>query len=214
MAGEEQTYEELQPPANGGVDAVDDGNAIVEGEEPIGFFTKPPQRKLSRVKDKEKIVAKIIKRYGEDIEDRSDWTERRIQRTAKYRGWREIKQFPWENSSNAHLPIIMTDVQRTEDTLHNAVLSVRPVMNSKASSKANEAKEKTIDQLIDTQVFVENFGEVKIGNLISSFTQDGQFIAYVPYIKETQKITIPHTVDFPPAGTSWDKWFLTHLSEY
>ena len=222
MAGEQQYADQadLQEPANGGVDAssapadASMSGTPDEGQEPIGFFLKPPQRKTTLVEDKEKTVAKLIKRYGDDLEDRSDWTERRIQRTAKYRGWREIKAFPWDGASNAHLPIIMTDVQRTEDTLHNAVLSTRPVMQSKAASKANSGKEKTIDQLIDYQVFVENFGEVKIGNLISAFTQDGQFIAYCPYIKETQTVTLVHSLDFPPAGTSWDNWLMTHLSQY
>jgi len=207
-------YMELQPPANGGVDDTAATGVVLPGEEPIGFFIKPPKRKTHFVKDREKVVAHLIKRYGDDIQDRSEWTERRIQRTAKYRGWREVKTFPWENASNAHLPIIMTDVQRTEDTLHNAVLSVRPVMNAKAASKANEQKEKTIDQLIDYQVFVENDGEITIGNLISSFCQDGQYVAYCPYIKEKQKITFPYVIDFPPPKTSWDKWIMQHLVEY
>lgn len=203
---------ELQPPANGGMDMP--GMPVADGEEPIGFHIQPPQRRKTLVKDKPKVVHDIIKTYGDDLQKRMDWTERRIQRTAKYRGWREIKAFPWENASNAHLPIIMTDVQRTEDTLHNAVLSVRPVMNAKAASKSFEQKEKTVDNLIDHQVFVENLGEVRIGNLISSFTQDGQFIAYVPYIKEKQKVTRAYVIDYPKSGISWDRWILEHLQSY
>jgi len=219
MAEGEGYTDEIQPPANGGMEESIPGaptgpNDILEGEEPVGFFIQPPQRKKTLVKDKPKTVATLIKKYGDNLMDRSDWTERRIQRTAKYRGWRETKTFPWENASNAHLPIIMTDVQRTEDTLHNAVLSVRPVMTAKAMSKAWEVKEKVVDNLIDHQVFVENFGEVRIGNLISAFTQDGQFIAYVPYIKEKQKVTRVYMIDFPPDKNSWDKWIMKHLYEY
>lgn len=212
--GEDYMTEELQAPANGGME--DDPSAAPLGpeEEPIGFTVKPPQRKKTLLKEKEKVTAGLIKKYGDDILDRADWTERRVQRTAKYRGWREIKTFPWENSSNAHLPIIMTDVQRTEDTLHNAVLSVRPVMNAKAASKAFEAKEKTVDNLIDHQIFVENVGEVRIGNLISSFCQDGQFVAYVPHIKEKQKVTRVQVLDYPSTKMSWDSWIMQALREY
>lgn len=181
---------------------------------PAGFSIKPPQRKRSLVKDATMVVADLIKKYTDDLQDRSEWNDRRIQRIAKYRGWREGKTYPWAGASDAHLPIIMTDVQRTEDTLHNAVLSVRPVMNAKGTNKDVEQKEKTVDQLLDYQIFIENQGEVRIGNLISSFCQDGQFIAYVPYIKEKQKTTKTHMIDFPPAGKSWEDWLFEHLKSY
>ena len=182
--------------------------------QPIGFTIRPPQRRKSLVKDKDKVVYDLIKQFDVDIENRSEWTEKRIQRTAKYRGWREPKMYPWENASNAHLPIIMTDVQRTEDTLHNAVLSVRPVMNAKAATPSNVAKEQVLDELLDSQVFIENHGEERIGNLISAFTQDGQYVAYIPYIKEKQKTTKTHRIPFPPAKQSWDGWLLQHIQAY
>lgn len=182
--------------------------------EPVGFTIKPPSRKTSLVKSPADVVKRLIKKYTDDILDRADWAEKRIQRTAKYRGWSEGKQFPWPGASDVHLPIIMTDVQRTEDTLHNAILSARPVMNAKGANKDVEQKEKTVDQLLDHQVFVENKGEVLMGNLISSFTQDGQYIAYIPYIKETQNATKTHVIEYPPAGQSWDGWILAHLQQY
>jgi hypothetical protein len=198
----EGEYEELQEP-------TEDTDVP-----PAGFSIKPPQRKKSLIKDAVKVASDVIKKFTDDLEDRQEWAERRLQRTAKYRGWREGKQYPWPGASDAHLPIIMTDVQRTEDTLHNAVLSVRPVMNAKGTNKDVEAKEKTVDQLLDHQIFIENQGEVRIGNLISSFTQDGQFIAYIPYIKEKQKTTKTHVVDFPPPGKSWEEWLHEHLLAY
>lgn len=183
-------------------------------QQPIGFTIKPPQRRQSLVKDAEVVIKDLLKKFNDDLQDRADWAERRIQRTAKYRGWRETKHFPWEDSSNAHLPIIMTDVQRTEDTLHNAVLSVRPVMNAKAQSEEFAEKETTVDKLIDHQVFSENKGEDRVGNLISSFCQDGQWIAYVPYIREKQKFTKTYIIEFPKAGLSWDGWILQNLQAY
>ena len=199
--------------ADGEMDPVTDPGTVSDTP-PVGIAIKPPQRKRSLVKEPADVVGRLIKTYTDDVLERADWAERRIQRTAKYRGWREGKTFPWPGASDAHLPIIMTDVQRTEDTLHNSVLSVRPVMNAKGANKDVEQKEKTVDQLIDYQVFIENQGEVRIGNLISAFCQDGQFVAYIPYIKEKQNATKTHIIDYPPAGQSWDGWILAHLQHY
>ena len=196
---------ELTPPQLG------EDPLLVEDKTPAGVTQKPPQRKQSLVKDKPKLLYMLKTQFDADIEDRADWASMRIERTAKYRGWRERKTYPWEDASNAHLPIIMTDVQRTEDTLHNAVLSTRPIMNAKAANRAAESKEETIDKLIDHQVFVENQGENRIGNLISTYVQDGQFIAYIPQIKEKQKVTRTNVLDFPPPGKSWDSWILDKL---
>lgn len=188
-------------------------DAIAAEQPPVGITQRPPQRRASLVKDPETVVKKLVELYETNIQDRAEWNEMRIQRTAKYRGWRETKTYPWEDASNAHLPIISTDVQRTEDTLHNAVLATRPVMVAKASNKEMEAKAEIIDQLIDHQIFVENMGETKIGNLISAFAQDGQFISFNPYIKEKQKFTQTNVLEFPPAGISWDGWILGRLQE-
>ena len=124
---------ELQAPQG----AEELGPPVFEDEKPIGMVIKPPQRRKTLIKeeDKAKVVTSLLKRFNDDIQDRTEWAANRIQRVAKYRGWREIKTYPWDNASNAHLPIIMTDVQRTEDTLHNAVLSTRPVMNAKATDR-------------------------------------------------------------------------------
>lgn len=205
--GQLQVPGELVPPE------VGEDPMVTEDQTPIGFLVKPPQRKQSLVKDKEQVVHELIERLETDIEDRADWAERRIQRTAKYRGWREIKTYPWQDASNAHLPIIMTDVQRTEDTLHNAVLSTRPVMNAKAHNRVSEQKERTVDLLLDHQMFVENQAEVRVGNLISSFCQDGQFVAYIPHIKEKQKVSRANVLDYPPPGVSWDGWIMRKLQE-
>ena len=182
-------------------------------EPPIGVFIKPPQRK-TKLEDKELTLKHLVKAYIDDLHGRTGWSEARLQRIAKYRGWREQKIYPWVDASNAHLPIIMTDVQRTNDTLHNAVLSVRPVMNAKATLSTHAEKESTIDKLLDHQVFVENHGEDRIGNLINSFTEDGQYIAYTPYIKEKQKITKTHTLDFPPTNKAWDGYLLDAIQTY
>lgn len=203
--------EELHEPVSDETPVLDP--AIQTTEPAIGTIIKPPQRTRSLVKDPEEVVKRLSEQLEGLIQERSEWSETRIQRVAKYRGWREGRDFPWENASDVHLPIILTDVQRTQDTLHNAVLSVRPVMNAKASTPAIEVKEKVIDKLLDYQIFTENGGELKIGHLISAFTEDGMFICYCPYIREKQKITTTHVVKFPPPGQSWDGWLFQHLQQ-
>ena len=221
-------YEELQEPQ--GLEETMETSQLQPAEQPndpasiaaqlqdvaqpaVGTYIKPPQRKKSLVDDKVEIVKNLIDAFEGHIEERSEWAENRIQRVAKYRGWRESKDFPWPDASNVHLPVIMTDVQRTQDTLHNAVLSTRPVMNAKASTRALEEKEHTIDMLIDHQIFTENGGELKIGSLIAAFCEEGMFITYNPYIKEKQKISITNVAPFPPPGKSWDQHLMERIAE-
>lgn len=208
--------EELQEPVGieepgEAVDPMDP--AVAATQQAIGVTVKPPQRRRSLVKDSEGVVKELVEQLDQLLQDRTEWAEARIQRTAKYRGWREGKNYPWQNASDVHLPVIMTDVQRTQDTLHNAVLSTRPVMTAKASTRAIEKKEKVIDKLLDFQIFIENQGEQKIGNLIASFCEDGMFVAYCPYIKEKQKFTTTNIAQFPPVDTSWDMWLMQRLNE-
>ncbi|MCI0556752.1 MAG: hypothetical protein L0287_37915, partial [Anaerolineae bacterium] len=183
-------------------------------DNPVGIFIKPPapKNRLSKV-DVTKLVYEICELYHADLEERIDWEEARIQRIAKYRGWREKKTYPWEDASNAHLPIIMTDVQATEDTLHNAVMSSRPVMQAKSLIKATVDREQTVDNLIDYQIFFENKGEERIGNLISSFVQDGQWVAYLPYIREVQKISTKVILEYPGPGISWPAYLHMKMTE-
>jgi hypothetical protein len=185
-----------------------------EQTKPAGQTASPPEARSLVIDNLEKLVYDVCKMYRDDIQDRLEWNEARIQRTAKYRGWREEKIYPWVGASNAHLPVIMTDVQRTEDTLHNAVLSVRPVMNAKASNPNDVVKERGIDMLLDFQLFKENDAEIKIAKLISSFVQDGQFIAFTPYVRSKEMVTTVYQVPFPKEGTSWDTHIWTALRGY
>ncbi|MCI0560061.1 MAG: hypothetical protein MN733_16350 [Nitrososphaera sp.] len=201
----------LTAPTSGGQDQTPPEFIV---DNPIGVDKKPPSRHEQLILDKDKLVSEVVENYRNDLINRDEWSKARIQRTAKYRGWREKKTYPWDDACNSHLPVIMTDVQRTEDTLHNAVLSTRPVMNAKALGKDWSDSEKALDDLLDYQMFGENMGEERIGSLISSFTQDGQFIAYVPYIREKQKVVRKYTIPYPPPGVSWEEHLHTALRGY
>lgn len=160
--------------------------------------TEPPKlaRKRTFTFDKSELIEKVLKEYNADLQDRADWSEMRLQRYAKKRGWMEMKTEPWPNASNAHVPLLMTDSLRTQDTLHNAVLGQRPIMSAQAINPADAQKGATIDELIDYQLFVEQKGEEKMGEWIESFVDDGTAVAFIPYIKEDRAVSDVRT--YPP----------------
>lgn len=159
---------------------------------PEEMFQPPPRprrRLRSLTVDKTKIASRVVDFYTQDLQDRSKDRERRIQRYAKFRMWSEEKSWPWQGSSNIGLPDMMEKSLRVQDTLHNAVMGSRPaVIGSKSVTKDSQGKEETIDKLIDFQMFVENDGETKIGDLIESYVNDGCFTCFTPWVKEKREV--------------------------
>ena len=96
--------------------------------EPPAF---PPEKKIRRTRkrieslkiDREKISARVKKFHDDDMQNRTDEMNARLQRYAKYRMWTEGKDWPWEGSSDVGLPDLMQHSLRVQDTLHNAVMS-------------------------------------------------------------------------------------------
>ncbi len=150
--------------------------------------------------DKDEFVKTVLERYDEDLRDRADWSERRIQRYAKLFGWLEPKHYPWPNASNQHVPMLMTNSQRTQDTLQNAALTARPLMSATAINKGDRDKGKIIDELQDYQFFIEQKGEEKIGALADSFVNDSRFIAFIPWVKEKRQAREIHRLPPLPAN--------------
>ncbi len=146
----------------------------------------PPKRKSSYEYDKEEVVKDLLDWYERDLQDRHDWSERRLQRYAKYRGWLEAKDYPWPDASNAYIPLMMTDSQQMQDTLHNGVLSQRPVMAPKAENPADKDKGDTVADFLDYQFFVEQAGEKKLSSLIESFVNDGTMYSLQAWVKDEQ----------------------------
>lgn len=165
--------------------AVEPMGAPVEAERP-GKEAKrehSTRRKRSLKLDKEAIVAHVLETVRHDLNDRTRWMQRRRDRYAKSRGWLPTKDWPLgEASSNAYLPVIQTASLRIESTLHNALLGQRPVMQSKARQKRNMEKEQRIDQLLDSQVFLEAHGEERLDSFVTNYVNDGTAIAFVPWI--------------------------------
>jgi hypothetical protein len=100
----------------------------------------PPPRlvrpRKDRLKiDKEAIAQRVVDLFNEDDQAAMDDIEARLQRYAKFRMWTEGKDWPWEDASDAAIPDMMTHSLKVQDTLHNAVMSTRPPINSKATAE-------------------------------------------------------------------------------
>lgn len=160
-----------------------------------------PKRKSIKLEEPKLFVEKVLDRYDEDLLDRTDWADARLQRYAKLFGWLEGKSYPWPNASDQHIPMLMTNSQRTQDTLVNAVLASRPVMSAIAVNKADADKGKTIDELQDYQLFIEQDGEEKIASMADSFTNDGRWVCFVPWVKEKRKAREIRPVPPIPTGS-------------
>ena len=121
-------------------------------------------RKSTKNIDRDEIVARVQEFAKKDEDARSEDIALRLQRYAKYRMWTEGDgDWPWEGSSDVGLTDMMTNVQSLDDTLHNAFMSNRPVINARAMKETDEDKQDLIDDLLDTQLFLEQNGEDVVG---------------------------------------------------
>ena len=105
--------------------------------------TRRNRRKPKIIKDDEVelVLDDILARRQTDEDARADWMRMRLERYAKYRGWVNPKSFPWPDAANSHIPIMFTDSQRFQDTLHNAVMAIRPVVTAIATELKDKDKE-------------------------------------------------------------------------
>ena len=142
-------------------------------------------------------LKEILEAVDRDEGDRRGWMDDRIARYAKYRGWRPYaKTFPWDNCADVHLPVMMIDSQRFQDTLANAVLTTRPAISAKALHRKDKAREENIDLLHDFQFFVEQRGEENLSLLSEKFVNDGIMNIFVEWVKRREEILTVRV--FPP----------------
>ncbi len=156
------------------------------------------RRSRMEADERQKIVSRVLEFAEEDINDRAEDKDRRLQRYAKYRGWVEGKSEPWEGSSDVALPDITEAVIGLQDTLSNAILASRPVVNANATNERNHEKEDSIDRVLDYQFFLEQEGEKIIEELAELFLVDGKFTAYVPWVRERRQVTAIRIFDEIP----------------
>jgi len=150
-----------------------------------------PERK-KRLKKSIKVddakVGEILKNLERDLTDRQARIDKRMDRYAKLRGWLESKEWPWTDSSNIWLPIMLTASLRTKATLENAIKSTRPTVLSKARQQSGTGKEESINRLLDYQVYVENNGEPKFDDFVSNFVDDEAAFIFTHWVKEKQTV--------------------------
>ena len=171
------------------------------------------KRRDSFTFDDTEVYNRVKKFYDDDVTDRSDDKDLRLQRYAKFRMWTEGRDWPIEDASDTGLPDIATHCLRLMDTLHNAVMSARPVITSKAHKKVDKDKQETVDQLIDYQIFEEQNGESLIGDLSEDFVLEGVFTCFIPWVKETREILDSQIFEPIPDDMEPIEYFSTLLSE-
>jgi hypothetical protein len=158
---------------------------------------KRTRKRIDSLKiDKEKIVNRIKKFYDNDMTSKSEDRDARLQRYAKYRQWTEGRNWIGDETSDVALPDMTTASLKMQDTIHNAVMSQRPPISSKATSSYDADKQDKIDNLLDQQFFVENNGEKTIEELAECFVNDGVYTVFLPWVKEQKKIS--QIYSFPP----------------
>lgn len=157
-------------------------------QEQTGVKRRRP-RKESLVLDQQTVVDRVLKFYRQDLSDRTGALDAQLQRYAKLRMWTEGKDYPWEDATDAAIPDVMSHSLKMQDTLVNAVLTMRPAISSNAlSGKEDQEKQDKIDRLIDFQVFVENQGEKLIGDGADAFVNDPCLIIYTPWVREEREV--------------------------
>lgn len=149
---------------------------------------KPVKRSRKRnmvpVDKRGAIAERVVKFYNDEITNRQPGRNARLQRYAKYRMWTQGTNWPWPDASDVSIPDMLQDSLRIQDTLHNAVLSQVPPVVSNANKEIDKDKQKTIDNLLQHQFFVENPGEQIIGDLAEAFVNDPSATVFLPWVRE------------------------------
>lgn len=178
---------------------------------PVAEATPPapptfPLRPKSRLRiDDEAVVLSVKTRAGElgGDQDRGKWLEDRLQRYSKYRGWLVDKTYPWTDASNIHVPLLQIAELRANAGLHNVVMTLRPLMSAKATKRVDVPKEDRITELLDTQLFLDpgpEMAERRFGDFVSNFLQDGNAVAYTPWVRDEREVTTVQYRPAPPDG--------------
>ena len=168
--------------------------AVPDPDEPSPVQTAQDKRVVRQLRTRAfdlvpaDIVLEVLESVEEEQRNRATWMDLRLARYAKLRGWLEEKDYPWEDASNVHVPVMMADCLRVKAGLFNAVLGLRPVMTAKPERKALKEAAERVDHLIDHQVFVEADGETMIERYIDQFVEDGTVVSFQPWSRERQVV--------------------------
>ena len=146
------------------------------------------RRRRSHKIDNDEIFTRVKEFFDNDIINRDFDRQARLERYAKFRMWTDEKNWPWDDASNVPLSDMMEQSLSAQDTIFNAAIAARPIINARAIQKQDKDKEETIDNLIDYQVFEENPGELLIGDATDAFINDGVLTIFCPWVKEMREM--------------------------
>lgn len=158
--------------------------------------------------DAQSLVVKIDNLVREEQRKRTFWIEQRYLRYAKLRGWLEAKDWPWENASNQHVPVMIANCLRVEAGLFNAVLGARPVMQAKPTRKDQKEMADRVANLIDFQVFLEAEGAQRIEQYITQFVEEGTVVTFQPWVRDRRKMVDVRTVPKEPEEIPRNQYLL------
>ena len=134
----------------------------------------------------------------------------RLNRYAKYRGWSPDRAWPGGSPrSNVHLPLLQIAELRANAGLHNVVMTRRPGIVAEATNRVNQPREEKITALIDAQMFVEPGparAERLFSDAISAFFQDGNWVAFTPWVRVQEEIETVHIRPRVPDGLAPDDY--------
>lgn len=145
------------------------------------------RRRSYRLKADE-VAQHVLEVVRHTQDERDTWLNLKAARYAKYRGWLQDRDWPWENSSNQHLPVMIANSLRMKAGLFNAVLGIRPVMTAKTLQRHHKDAGDRVASLIDHQVFMESEGEERISQFIDQFVDDGTVFAFCRWSRDKRTI--------------------------
>lgn len=162
----------------------------LESPAPDAVAVRPqrPKRKRSLKIDRDKVAEFIKTTFTQDINDRQERIDLRMDRYEKLNGWLPEKSWPWSDCSNFWIPTMLIASRRMGATLENAVKSMRPVAMAKAKQKHNAGAEENINAVLDYQLFVENDGEKILDAFCTNFVNDEVAYLYIPWVREDQTV--------------------------
>ena len=173
--------------------------ADLETEKPAGSeppapevpTVKPrrPKRKRSLNINKEAVVNWILDTHQARIDDTQEQRDDDMEIEEQLKGWLPEKNWPFgENSSNVWIPLMITAARRMAAALRNALKSMRPLVESRATQKRNSDKQEAINKVLDHQFFNENQGEDFIDSLVNNYVQKRVVYVFTPYVREDQTV--------------------------
>ena len=154
------------------------------------------RRRRSYRVDADEVAQHVLEVVSHTQDERDTWLKLKATRYAKYRGWIQDRDWPWDNASNQHIPVMISNSLRMKAGLFNAVLGIRPVMAAKTLQRAHKDAADRLASLIDHQIFMESEGEERISQFIDQFIDDGTVFAFTRWARDKRTI---HDVRILPA---------------